>query len=177
MVDTACTPVGTAQADTALLVDGLTRLSHSLSRVRAQIVTHAQHDIEWSASVLIETLVERGAMRTGALAEAVHVDPSTVSRAVAALVADGVIAREPDPSDRRAATLVPTAKAAAVLDRHRELGRRHCGQVVAGWSAAEVSDFARLLHRFAQDFDHYQCARGVSGWLSAEDSRRGQGTH
>ena len=43
-----------------------------------------------------------------ALAAAVHSDPSTVSRQVAALVRAGLIERQADPEDGRASVLVPT---------------------------------------------------------------------
>ena len=49
-----------------------------------------------------------GPHRSNALAEAVHSDPSTVSRQIAALVKVGYVERRPDPADGRACLLAAT---------------------------------------------------------------------
>src|SRR5690349_22300310 len=49
-----------------------------------------------SAIVLLKNLVAMGPSRSSALAAAVHSDPSTISRQVAALVRDGLVERRAD---------------------------------------------------------------------------------
>lgn len=49
-------------------------------------------------------------LRTGLLAQHLRVSPATVSELVDALVAEGLIHREPDPDDRRAVVLELTPK-------------------------------------------------------------------
>ena len=51
---------------------------------------------------LLVHLVKGGPQRSGALAEAVHSDPSTISRQVAHLVRLGLVERTADPEDREA---------------------------------------------------------------------------
>ncbi len=156
--------------------DGLQRLIHLSNRLKAQAIARAQHDVEWSSNMTIAVLAHHGPMRSSALAEALSADPSSVSRTVAALVADGMIERRPDPSDGRASLLVPTDKAHEVLQRHREVRDSHFGRVVSGWNERDLDDFARLLNRFTDDFETYKYNLGHNGWLepAGEQEREGQ---
>jgi DNA-binding MarR family transcriptional regulator len=147
--------------------DGVLRLAHSFSRLRAQIVAWAEHDIEWSANMLILLLIDRGPMRSSALAELVQLDPSSVSRTVTALVADGMIERIPDPSDGRATLLVPTAKAHTVNCTHRDIRRNHFASILEQWSEADVRELEQLLGRFVTDFDEYRGGLSEADWLRA----------
>lgn len=52
------------------------------------------------------------------LVDRTRLDASTISRSVAALVADGLVERRPDPTDKRATFL-------AVTPAGREIGRAH----------------------------------------------------
>ncbi|MCW2540581.1 MAG: transcriptional regulator, MarR family [Frankiales bacterium] len=149
------------------IAGGVVQLSHSFNRVRAQVVAQAEHDIEWSANMLILHLVQGAPMRSSALAELVHLDPSSVSRTVAALVADGMIERVPDPSDGRATLLVPTDKTFAVIYEHRDIRRNHFARILEHWSAAEIRAFSRLLGRFVTDFDDYRDGLDDADWLRA----------
>ena len=64
--------------------------------------------VDRSTIFLLKALAMHGPRRSSELAAAVHSDPSTVSRQVAALVRDGLIERQADPEDGRASVLVPT---------------------------------------------------------------------
>jgi DNA-binding MarR family transcriptional regulator len=81
---------------------------------------------------------------------AIHssLDPSTVSRAVAGLVADGLVAREPDPHDGRASVLVVTDKGHAALAEAMEWYGSRIGQALADWTPDEIATFSRGLDRF-----------------------------
>src|SRR5262245_11500612 len=61
-----------------------------------------------SAFILLKNLIHMGPSRSSALAAAVHSDPSTVSRQVAALVRDGLVERRADQDDGRASLLAAT---------------------------------------------------------------------
>ena len=63
-----------------------------------------------SAIILLKTLVLNGPTRSSALAAAVHSDPSTVSRQVAALVRDGLLERQADQEDGRASLIAATVQ-------------------------------------------------------------------
>ncbi|NUT47122.1 MAG: winged helix-turn-helix transcriptional regulator [Saccharothrix sp.] len=104
------------------------------------------------------TLIDRaGANPTGCHAKelAAHagLDPSTVSRAVAALVAHGLVERRADPDDGRASILVVTerghAELATARDWYDELFRR----ALADWSPEEVEALTTALGRLTTDVE------------------------
>jgi DNA-binding MarR family transcriptional regulator len=98
------------------------------------------------------TLIKEGPMRSGALAEAVCSDPSTVSRQVAMLVEQGLVRREADPHDGRISVLAATDRgreAAAAMKRRRDA---LVASVMADWSPLERERFAELLARFLDGY-------------------------
>ena len=69
--------------------------------------------------VLIE-LVSAGPLRLGTLAARIGASDPTTSRAVAGLVAAGIVERSPDPEDRRAVLLAAAAAGRGWVERRRE---------------------------------------------------------
>lgn len=147
-------PDGPSRADVAAVADTLVGLVRTFSRARARLLAAAAHDVEWSAHVVLKCLAVEGPMRSGALAESIQSDPSTVSRQVAALVKDGLLERIADPADGRASLLVPTQKADAVLAEHDDLRIQHFGRMLRDWNDRDLRRFAGLLRRFTTDFDN-----------------------
>lgn len=87
------------------------------------------------------------------LADRTQLDPSTVSRAVAALVAHGLVERSVDPTDRRASWLTVTdAGRAAVVDAENWYGRV-LAQALADWTPGEVAALSAALGRFTRDIE------------------------
>ena len=86
----------------------LVRLVRLLERVQAQYQAEHPDAVDRATYLLLVHLAKDGARRAGALAEAVHSDPSTVSRQVAHLVQLGLVERVADPADGRATLLVAT---------------------------------------------------------------------
>ncbi|OKI60530.1 hypothetical protein A6A27_29720 [Micromonospora sp. CB01531] len=87
------------------------------------------------------------------LAERTRLDPSTVSRAVAALVAHGLVDRRADPSDRRASHLTVTAAGrAALADTHDWYGGV-LDRALADWTPGEVAALSAALGRFTRDIE------------------------
>lgn len=127
----------------------LTRASHAM---RVQMSSRARDGIEWAAYSLLFQLVVDGPSRSSALAEAAGVDPSTVSRQVAELVAAGVVERRPDPEDGRALLLVATDKGRALYDAKRAHRIDIFSRIVEGWPAADVRTLTELLTRFNDSF-------------------------
>lgn len=149
-VNVAAPPVSQDVLDIAATFVTLVR---SVSRLRARFVAAAEHDVEWSAQVILQLLATNGPMRASAIAECLHSDPSTVSRQVAALVKDGLVERRADPDDGRASTLVLTARADGVLAEQIRVRGLQFAAMLAEWEPDELSDFANALRRFANDFD------------------------
>lgn len=109
--------------------------------------------IDRSTIVLLKTLVVLGPSRSSELATAVHSDPSTVSRQVAALVRDGLVERRADPEDGRASVLVPTEQGQALLEEQRRRMGLGLARVVRDWEPEDVSRFLELFERFVADHE------------------------
>jgi MarR family transcriptional regulator, 2-MHQ and catechol-resistance regulon repressor len=75
------------------------------------------HDVSVTQCYALETLVELGDMRVGALAERLFLDKSTTSRVVSALVRKGYVEQRPDAADQRATTLRATRKGRHLCER------------------------------------------------------------
>ncbi|WP_375481932.1 MarR family winged helix-turn-helix transcriptional regulator [uncultured Jatrophihabitans sp.] len=136
------------------VADTFVGLMHSFGKARARLLAAARHDVEWSAHVILRAVQNEGPMRASAIAEAIQSDPSTVSRQVAALVKDGMLERQADPEDGRAALLVLTARAHEVLGAQHRVRLDYFARMLADWSPSELHDFAGLLRRFTTDYEN-----------------------
>src|SRR5436305_11263595 len=92
-------------------VGRLFRLTKAWRSLHADPRRHPQG----AAHMLLLPLHVHGAMRSQALADATHTDPSTISRHVSLLLHEGLIARPADQSDGRARLL-------ALTDQGRQRG-------------------------------------------------------
>ena len=91
------------------------------------------------------------ALRLSELAGLLQLDQSTVSRQVSHLVAGGLVARAPDPADRRACRLTLSDQGRATLESVRAARWAQLRQALSGWSDPERGAFADQLWRFAGD--------------------------
>jgi DNA-binding MarR family transcriptional regulator len=132
--------------------DELLALSEQMPRFMRLIHgIKAQHTAEGgrdrAALVLLFPLDRLGPLRQSALAEAVHADPSTVSRHVALLVERGLVLRVADESDGRASRLVLTGAGRAQLDQLRAERVAYLRTVTADWTDDELETFTTLFDR------------------------------
>lgn len=146
-------PSAAPSADVVAVADSVTALFRAFGRTRSRLLAHTEHDIEWSAHLLLKTLASGGPMRAGELAAHLQFDPSTVSRQVAALVKEGLLERRADPDDGRASVLHVTDRAQHVLHHHEQIRTELFGEVVQGWTDEDLRRFATYLERFARDYD------------------------
>jgi DNA-binding MarR family transcriptional regulator len=94
---------------------------------------------------------DRAACHLKDLAAHNALDPSTVSRAVTALVQHGLVRRTADPADGRASILRLTESGRVALsDTHRRYDAV-LAEALAGWSPQDLATFCALLRRFADD--------------------------
>ena len=93
--------------------------------------------------------------RVSEIADRVHLDISTVSRQVSALVGHGLIAKVADPSDGRAQMLTLTDAGRETLVHLRERRNSWLDEVVSNWSDADLATFDTLLTRFADDVESH----------------------
>jgi DNA-binding MarR family transcriptional regulator len=136
--------------------DGLRALGEQMPRFMRLIHgIKAQHTAEGgrdrAALVLLFPLARLGPLRQSALAEAIHADPSTVSRHVALLVERGLVLRVADESDGRASRLVLTDAGRAQLDQLRDERVAYLRTVTADWTDAELETFTTLFDRLLAD--------------------------
>lgn len=106
--------------------------------------------VDRSGYLMLRTLDRRGPSPTTALADALGLDASTVTRQANALVRDGFIERRPNPDDGRSSNLALTALGARTM-RHVEAGRREVlGEMFDGWSETERRTLGRSLTKLNQ---------------------------
>ncbi len=134
----------------------LVRLVRLMERVQSQYQAEHPDAVDRATYLLLVHLAKDGARRAGALAEAVHSDPSTVSRQVAHLVQLGLVQRVADPADGRATLLVATAEGRRVFDENRQLRNRRIAAMLADWPDDDRRAFARLLTRFTDAFESHK---------------------
>ncbi|MBY8848959.1 MarR family transcriptional regulator [Saccharothrix sp. MB29] len=87
------------------------------------------------------------------LAVQAGLDPSTVSRAVAALVSHGLVERRADPGDGRASILVVTDRGRAALDEARTWYDDLFGRALADWTPEEVEALTSALGRLTTNVE------------------------
>ncbi|MEU8816096.1 MarR family transcriptional regulator [Actinoplanes sp. NPDC048796] len=85
------------------------------------------------------------------LAAECALDPSTVSRSVAALVKAGLVERAADPADGRAAVLAATDRGRQVLDDVMTYHHRQLADALRDWTPEERRALSTMLQRFTDD--------------------------
>jgi DNA-binding MarR family transcriptional regulator len=151
----------------------LIRLIRLIERKRVSKVGKDGNGVERAAYVLLARLVIDGPHRSNALAEAVHSDPSTVSRQVAALVRIGYVERRPDPADGRACLLAATDEGHRVFEENRDLRNREISRITGDWDEADRERLVELMDRFttALEANHPETHDDVPAPQGAEEDR------
>ena len=96
---------------------------------------------------VLAKLASLAPIRLSDLSVALELDPSTVSRHIKALWNAGLVGRESDPDDRRAAFLTPTDAGREALAASRRLRLQALADAMAGWPEAERTLLVELLER------------------------------
>ena len=131
------------------LSEQMPRFMRLIHGIKAQHTADGGRDR--AALVLLFPLDRLGPLRQSALADAVHADPSTVSRHVALLVERGLVRRVADESDGRASRLVLTDAGRAQLDQLRAERVAYLRTVTADWTDDELQSFTTLFDRLLAD--------------------------
>lgn len=101
----------------------------------------------------LDVLLTRHGWRMSELAEALHIDPSTATRAVQRLVNDGLAVRRPSDDDGRVVLVEPSAEGRR---RHRAVAKRRIvamSRLLGAFDADERRVLADLLGRFVHELD------------------------
>lgn len=121
--------------------DTAVALTEALNRLRRALRSSVRTDIAWEtlpmAQVeLLQTLADSSRTRVGDLADRLHLAPSTVSGLISQMLTSGLVQRETDPGDRRAAVVMLTAE-----------GKKQ----LASWEAANEKRVADALSRLSSE--------------------------
>jgi DNA-binding MarR family transcriptional regulator len=136
-------PEDTAEQIAALL-DGLVRRQRRASKADLD-VTHGQLR-------LLRTLDHADrALRLSELANQLGIVPRSATSVVDDLEAAGLVARKPDPNDRRATLVDLTPAGAKVLTTIRRHRRDAMVSLIERLDQAEQADLLRLLTRLSDD--------------------------
>ncbi len=131
----------------------LIRLGRIRERTNAQIAAVSGGEIEAAAYSIIFRLLYDGPMRSGALAELLYSDASTISRQAAALVKRGLIERRADPADGRASVLAVTDAGRELAASLRQRRNAMLDNVLKNWSDEERTALGQMMRRFVDDYE------------------------
>ncbi|WP_166137112.1 MarR family winged helix-turn-helix transcriptional regulator [Nocardioides ochotonae] len=122
-----------------------------IRRVRKVIGVRARMidpQLQSASYLMLGHLVQRGPMRSSALAEVFNVDKGAISRQVQHLVDLGLVARTPDPEDGRASLVEATEEA---VRRFESVSRQRLDWLdrrLEEWSDDDLAGFAGQLSRY-----------------------------
>ena len=103
--------------------------------------------------MILRRLQQDGPQNVSALAAALNLDGSTVTRQVTALQKDWLIERRRDPRDGRGAVIAATAAGLQRVDAVRAARRSLYGTVLQDYSGAERRELAATLERLTAALD------------------------
>lgn len=149
-------PLGALTREDLEVADDIGMSLARLNRLIACVHAHSgKSGMDRSTFMVLTTLVENGPRRSNALAEAVHADPSTISRLVAQLVKTGLVQRQVDPNDGRATVLAATEQGRELLQDKRDRRNALIADMITHWPEADRVRFAELFERFTADYEQH----------------------
>ncbi|MFI7099578.1 MarR family winged helix-turn-helix transcriptional regulator [Streptomyces sp. NPDC050161] len=129
------------------------------TRLIAAWKQRAKNDATAADRVLLARLVVGGDRRATDLAADAFLDLSTVSRQVRSLVERELVARRPDPEDRRGSLLTATDAGRAAFEHYRRQRDAELAALLECWPAQDRADLIRLMGRLNDDLVDHQHAR------------------
>ena len=102
---------------------------------------------------VVVALREDAALLQRELAERAHVEQPTMAALLLRMERDGLIVREPHPSDKRASQISLTKKAKSRLPLAREVLGEVAAQATAGFSEGERATLKELLRRVVNNLN------------------------
>jgi DNA-binding MarR family transcriptional regulator len=92
-----------------------------------------------------------GPASASSIGEAAEVDQAEISRAVKALIADGLVARDYEPGSRKTMVIAPTQEGTALFTRIRERRRSYFAAITRALEGEARTEFGRTLTAIAGD--------------------------
>ncbi|HWU33258.1 MAG TPA: MarR family transcriptional regulator [Marmoricola sp.] len=154
------------QAPSTEVIPIETRTKNSVVDVERELSLLARHHLSTSqrapervldrSGYALLSRLEHGPMTLKQLAEAFHLDQSTVNRQIKALRRDVLVERIADPSGGVAQLLRPTRKGLRSLEHDRTISHEQIGHVLADWDAAKIEALAELLRSFNNSIEELE---------------------
>jgi DNA-binding MarR family transcriptional regulator len=101
--------------------------------------------VDRSGYLALRTLDQLGPATSRALADALHLDSSTIARQVGTLTRSGLLQRRSDPADRRSAILTLTDQGREVMRRVERNRRHRMQEIVQSWNDTDLGHLVRSL--------------------------------
>lgn len=125
--------------------------------------------VDRAGYLAMRVLQDLGPVSTNVLAQALHLDASTVTRQIAPLERGGLIERRPDPADGRSSSIALTAEGRRCMCDVEQERRRRIEALVSDWDGADQTGLAAALTRLnsslvesvAESGKRPQCPRAV----------------
>lgn len=133
--------------------------------VQHETMRRAQCDLSRGHIWLLGRLNQEDGARLSDLAHASGVDKSTLTPQAGRLLREGLIARQADPTDRRAAILHVTPEGRKLLARLHSTRREMLSELLADWSADEQASMAAMLSKLAAELDSIGPVAALQGRL------------
>jgi DNA-binding MarR family transcriptional regulator len=131
-------------------------LARRIEQVRIGGVGEQRNSMDRAAYLLLHRLDNSRAVGVKALAEAMGIDSSTVTRQVAPLVESGLVDRVPNPDDGRAVLLELSPLGRERLKEVRASRQEMIRRLVADWPDQDQQSFCDLLTRFNQSMQEFK---------------------
>ncbi|RAG84212.1 MarR family transcriptional regulator [Streptacidiphilus pinicola] len=127
-----------------------------VEQARIGALGEQRNSMDRAAFLLLHRLDRTGAVGVKALAQAMGIDSSTVTRQVAPLVDCGLVDRVPNPDDGRAVLLELSARGRQRLEEVRGSRQDLMRVLLADWPAEDRETFVALLTRFNQSIEAHR---------------------
>ena len=141
--------------------DDLRRVEQAITRIQ-QIGTgreaarrradRAGVNVGRPAVAVLGALNRHGPLRLSSLSRYTGLEAPLISREVRGLVADGLVTREADPGDGRAAIVALTAAGEDAFRSYRKATDEIISETFQAWSGDELDRLVVMLERVASDF-------------------------
>jgi DNA-binding MarR family transcriptional regulator len=115
----------------------------------------AHRALDRAAYIILRRLQSDGPLNVSALADALMLDGSTVTRQLTTLEKDGLIERRRDPADGRGTVVEATPKGLTQVEAVREARRILYGQALSDYTPAEQEELASTLERFTAVLENF----------------------
>ncbi len=123
----------------------------SRAETRNKLLGEAGRDLTPIDVDLLRTIVANGPVRASDLSDWQAVDKSTIALQVRRLVRRELIARQTDPTDRRAVLLTATTQGQKTCQRMESTGVEVLAAAIKKWPKQDQVMFATLFCRFVDD--------------------------